>query len=262
MLLLSNHNHDCHCHHPTAGAAMMSATAIPAISSARRMLVSLLSSSSSSSAGAVRSSTALSSSTTEMNVLAASMVPNLYDLVRTFVVVFGSTLSTVASSMIPWARHHPQYIIGPLWVLSASILTTYTTMTFLQYNNNSDDNRMKQSSSASLSQSSTKASPRIPISVSNHLQSRIRNVLKNNIQTIRIPTSLPSSNLLTMYRFGGSFVIGLCMATILPSITATTTYPIRNILPQLALQCHATLQNSYHLFVPAIFLFMANFCNT
>ena len=129
-------------------------------------------------------------------------------------------------------------VIGSLWMVSSALLTTYSTTTFLKYqhpplvvdkaalnNNNNNNNSMfrsrRRNKNKSLAKTSTQLLPQL------------------------LPP-LPRPALLTLFRFGGSLLLGLLMH---PDL-------------QITKRIRETLAAAPVFAVPAAFLFVANYANS
>jgi hypothetical protein len=127
------------------------------------------------------------------------------------------------------------YFISIAWIVSSSIFTTYFTTLFLKYPQFSPNaysfltRRTKEGASLSTRY--------------NALSADTKAMSRTNGST----ASLDRPTLLTLLRFGGSFLIGLLLRADLGRI------------PTLALQ---TVVNMRYFIASAMFLFVANYCNS
>ena len=114
------------------------------------------------------------------------------------------------------------HLIGSAWILSSTILTTYSTTSFLKYN---DSQGIIQNDNSSRYK---------PKGVSRS---------GNNI----MPSSVSRPALLTLYRFSGSLLLGLIARV-----------PVLDVISRV----RQTLGFIHHFSIPAAFLFIANFSNS
>jgi solute carrier family 35 protein E1 len=121
--------------------------------------------------------------------------------------------------------------VGAAWMISSALLTTYSTTRFLKYNGNDDNGR---------SESVRFTNPSAPVGYKQK-QRRI-----NKWPNSKLLQHLNRPSLLTLYRFGGSFLLGLLLH---PNLY------IRSRLLQ-------TINAAPVFLWPAIFLFVANLSNS
>mmetsp|Transcript_16075 Transcript_16075/g.22891 ORF Transcript_16075/g.22891 Transcript_16075/m.22891 type:complete len:365 (+) Transcript_16075:208-1302(+) len=132
---------------------------------------------------------------------------------------------------------NPQ-LIGSLWVASSSIFTTYSTTAFLKYG--TSDMIGTRFFNAYGRRSNDFQSRQFAISTGD----------ASAVEKVRNPseiTLLDRPKLLTLYRFGGSLLFGLIIN---PNVS--------KIFDRIS----STLHSAKSFALPAIFLFIANFCNT
>ena len=106
------------------------------------------------------------------------------------------------------------HLIGATWIASSAIFTTYSTTTFLKYQPQQQQGSFSPQQSTDLSSQKT--------------------------------SSISRASLLTLYRFGGSFLLGLLL------------HPNLQIIERL----QETLKAVPTFALPAFFLFAANFSNS
>ena len=121
------------------------------------------------------------------------------------------------------------HAVGFAWMLSSAVLTTYSTTKFLKYPTTETDgyNRVQRNRRKTLES-------RFPLlaSLTSSLSSPI--------------TAMSRAGLLTLYRFSGSLLLGLI------------AHPDFRVLGRMK----QTFQLAPSFFVPAIFLFTANYSNS
>lgn len=139
------------------------------------------------------------------------------------IVEAATTQSAILSSQIQSLSSNVN-VVGGLWMVSSALLTTYSTTTFLKYQHQDNNNN---------------ANRKNPLLTNNNNQKKLL-VLPKNLQ------HLPRPALLTLFRFGGSLLLGLLLH------------------PNLHIQSRvqSTLAAIPHFAVPAAFLFVANYANS
>ena len=126
-------------------------------------------------------------------------------------------------------------VIGGLWMVSSALLTTWSTTTFLKYqppdtvssSNGNNKNKIKKLSSR------------------NPLATATSSTKSNNLLTSKL-LKLPRPALLTLFRFGGSLLLGLLLHT--------DVHIVKRV--------QETLAAIPDFAVPAAFLFVANYANS
>jgi hypothetical protein len=116
--------------------------------------------------------------------------------------------------------------IGTAWLISSAVFTTYSTTTFLKFNSNTADSTEAMKGGKSKRQFSRSITP--------------AKVAKQVLPVLSRPT------LLTLFRFGGSLLLGLL------------AHPDLAIMHRI----RETLQSVPDFALPAAFLFTANFANS
>jgi len=122
-------------------------------------------------------------------------------------------------------------VIGGSWMLSSTIFTTYYTNKFLKFENAHD---WKETDSFTISQTIES----IPSAISPKISKQLS--LSQFIKDTYHSTS--RSQLLTLYRFGGSLFLGL--------------------LPNIGYRIIQTKTALKFFIIPALCLFLANYCNS
>jgi hypothetical protein len=167
-----------------------------------------------------------------------------------------SLVSTIAGNPL---------LIGTLWFLTSSIFSTYTTMRFLRHGK-SVNHKMKKSNDGT--DCHRNSSFRIRNTTKQHCKA-IMSMYGGSTQTMTlvwpketaavrelresILDKIPAANLLTMYRFAGSLLVGLFFFS--------THYP-HSLMSLLIQRWNTTMHYATNDFMlPAIFLFLANFLN-
>ncbi len=120
------------------------------------------------------------------------------------------------------------HVVGATWVISSSIFTTYSTTKFLKYTDNTSTTLPTYHRPLAKNKKST--------SLASSVSTAVENVTSN----------LPRPVLLTLFRFGGSLLLGLLLSN--PFSLPTRLQSTLRILPHFAL--------------PAAFLFLANYSNS
>jgi hypothetical protein len=137
-----------------------------------------------------------------------------------------SSLSSFASSLTT-----SSLAVGAAWMVSSSIFTTYSTTKFIRVANQHTAHPASWSALQRKGQDINELSRRRPF---------------RRFLTV-ISQRLPPANLLTMYRFAGSLLLGICCH---PDVGGATR------------RLQSTLAAVPALAIPAGFLFIANFCNS
>ncbi len=188
-----------------------------------------------------------------MSLAASSSLASLTSNAST---VSASSLSSVAAGggaaaplLSTWvsAFSNNSHLVGPAWIISSAILTTYSTTKFLKYQgeepmavttssnhknsifrmgNNKESTQLQQHGDSSQHILHGKKSKAIPVS------------------------KLSRASLLTLYRFSGSLLLGLFMHAQFYQLSA---------LPPRFIQ---TLEAAKLFLLPSLFLFIANYCNS
>lgn len=143
----------------------------------------------------------------------------------------------------------PSLIVGSAWVLSSAVLTTYSTTMFLKYqgDRSSSSGTLTDSGGNSkrkqhLSTSASSSRGQLPRKASSAVSTtRHRGILSHHLESIPRPT------LLTLFRFGGSLLLGLFLHV-----------DFWRLAPRLV----ETFELFKSFFFPALFLFVANLTNS
>uniref|UniRef100_A0A7S4JMM6 Sugar phosphate transporter domain-containing protein n=1 Tax=Odontella aurita TaxID=265563 RepID=A0A7S4JMM6_9STRA len=116
-------------------------------------------------------------------------------------------------------------VVGPAWVVSSAIFTTFATTSFLKYS----------------------SSPR---KKADNFEGRLKDeITKKGSEMVNIEavSSISRPALLTLYRFSGSLLMGLVLHS-----------PVLQVVHR----ARQTYEAIPHFAVPAAFLFVANYCNS
>ena len=142
-------------------------------------------------------------------------------------------VSSVPSFITTFANN--KHLVGPAWILSSAILTTYSTTKFLKYKNEEEEEWM-----------TTSTSKNGVLNLLKSLKSRKQSTEKTTIH----PQKVSRASLLTLYRFSGSLCLGLLMHS--------QFYNLAMLYPRLL----KTISSSKSFFLPSLFLFIANYSNS
>ena len=153
-----------------------------------------------------------------------------------------STVGGAATVLHTLAMNAP--FVGISWVVSSAILTTYSTTKFLKYDPSDTMKplRTRPRLLQSLLQSKDATGPNTPTRTTDQSQAPAQSSRKISRSHL-----IPRPTLLTLYRFSGSLLLGL--------LVHVDFWHVANRIRE-------TLQMVPHFFVPAILLFVANFCNS
>lgn len=202
------------------------------------------------------SSSIVSNKLVASNMSLAASSSSLASLTSTASSASASSLSSVAAGgeaaaplFSTWvsAFANNSHLVGPAWIISSAILTTYSTTKFLKYQGDE---------SMALMPSSTNKKSIFSLGNSNkenNLQLQQQNEKSQHILQGKksIPTSkLSRASLLTLYRFSGSLLLGLFMHA--------HFYQLSALLPRFI----KTLEAAKLFLIPSLFLFIANYCNS
>jgi len=196
------------------------------------------------------------SNNTIMSLAASSSLASLTSNAST---ASASSLSSVAAGggaaapvFSTWvsAFANNSHLVGPAWIISSAILTTYSTTKFLKYQGD-------ESVAVTASSNNKSSIFKMGSSIKNKMQlqqngdpSSQHNILHGK-KSRSIPVSkLSRASLLTLYRFSGSLLLGLFMHAQFYQLSA---------LPPRFIQ---TLEAAKLFLLPSLFLFIANYCNS
>eukprot|EP00574_Skeletonema_japonicum_P010460 CAMPEP_0201730984 /NCGR_PEP_ID=MMETSP0593-20130828/24261_1 /ASSEMBLY_ACC=CAM_ASM_000672 /TAXON_ID=267983 /ORGANISM="Skeletonema japonicum, Strain CCMP2506" /LENGTH=436 /DNA_ID=CAMNT_0048223665 /DNA_START=228 /DNA_END=1538 /DNA_ORIENTATION=+ len=140
------------------------------------------------------------------------------------------------------------HLVGPAWIISSAILTTYSTTKFLKYQG--DESMAVTTLSNNKSSIFRMGSKKENIQLQQNGHPSSQHIL-NGKKSKPIPVSkLSRASLLTLYRFSGSLMLGLFMHAQFYQLSA---------LPPRFIQ---TLEAAKLFLLPSLFLFIANYCNS
>mmetsp|Transcript_26938 Transcript_26938/g.42252 ORF Transcript_26938/g.42252 Transcript_26938/m.42252 type:complete len:462 (-) Transcript_26938:1417-2802(-) len=194
------------------------------------------------------------SSNTIMSLAASSSLASLTSTASSASV---SSLSSVAAGggaaaplFSTWvsAFANSSHLVGPAWIISSAILTTYSTTKFLKYQG--DESMAVTTLSNNKSSIFRMGSKKENIQLQQNGHPSSQHIL-NGKKSKPIPVSkLSRASLLTLYRFSGSLMLGLFMHAQFYQLSA---------LPPRFIQ---TLEAAKLFLLPSLFLFIANYCNS
>ena len=163
-----------------------------------------------------------------------------------------SSLSSVAAGgevaaplFATWvsAFANSSHLVGPAWIISSAILTTYSTTKFLKYQGEESISVLSSSDKRPILRL---GSSKDKIKLQQNGESQLMSERKTSIPVPK----LSRASLLTLYRFSGSLLLGLFMHTHFYQLSA---------LPPRFMK---TLEAAKLFLLPSLFLFVANYCNS
>lgn len=182
------------------------------------------------------SSSSLASLTSAASSASASSLPSVAAGGEAAAPLFSTWVSAFANN---------SHLVGPAWVISSAILTTYSTTKFLKYQG---DESMAVMPSSTNKNSIFSLGSRNKDNSQLQQNGKAQHILQGKKS---IPAAkLSRASLLTLYRFSGSLLLGLFMHA--------HFYQLSALLPRFI----KTLEAAKLFLIPSLFLFIANYCNS
>mmetsp|Transcript_15088 Transcript_15088/g.27306 ORF Transcript_15088/g.27306 Transcript_15088/m.27306 type:complete len:457 (-) Transcript_15088:13-1383(-) len=186
----------------------------------------------------------------QMSLAASSSLASIATITSSSAAAAATVAATVAPLSSSWIStvSNSKRWVGPAWILSSAILTTYSTTKFLKYQGEEDDEM--------LTPSTSKGGSRIFRQFESILNSTQEQNQQQQSQIVEKPpksirrTKLSRASILTLYRFSGSLLLGLFIHS--------HFYQLSRLLPRFL----KTVQAAQKFLLPSVFLFIANYSNS